>query len=205
MMRHDEPRANAAGQVDRLGGRHVAGNAACGVSAVDRQEQHVERIGTKLLGQARVMPVCRRYGRACSPSDSIDVPQVKMTPGRVGVEPLVGRGDRANAKAGTLERLSPASSPTIRSRGSPSASACSRIASGRTRPPASLPAARARSPGRSGRNACGWRARGRRSGRSSPSHRRSRHADVRPARGFVLLGQVLGEIEIDGQHARAAT
>ena len=90
------------------------------------------------------------------------VPQVKMTPVRVGVEPLVGRGNGADPKAGAFHRVArvDAQQPFRRQ------PQLQRMVEDRLRqherpPPARPPAARAKSPGRDGRNACGWRARDR--------------------------------------------
>ena len=198
MVRYDEPRANAAGQESGLTGRHVSRNSAGRIAAVDRQKQHVEWTGTERLGQPRI----NQGVAAVVEPESFgldDIPQIKMTPCR-----SVSRPSWAEATARTrnpaCSNVCPASSPAMRSSGRPRLARCSRIASGTTSQALDVRAKPPRSQGRSGPNACGWRAR-RRAGAAHTPYRGPRHSDMRPVRGIVLFGQMFGKIEIDGQHA----
>ena len=85
VMRHDEPRPDRGGQVDGLGRRHVARHAPRRVPAVDRQEQHVERLGPSRIGQA----VVGQTVATMIPSDSLGLDDV---PPRAGRPPERGPG-----------------------------------------------------------------------------------------------------------------
>ena len=87
-MWYKESRSHPDGQVDCLGGRHVAGHAARGVPAVDRQEHHIQRPFAQLLGQPRVAHAIAAVVDP-QPLSLNQEPEIKMPALRVGVEPFV--------------------------------------------------------------------------------------------------------------------
>ena len=123
-----------------------------------------------------------------------------MTPGRVRVEPLMGRRDRAHSKPGTFHAVAGVEAhETFRGQPERKCMVADRLRQDKDRPRA--------------RHQLGQGARVEVVGMLVAGEHdvdvvqvvavdwRSRHAHVRPARGFVLRGQVLGKIKIDGQHA----
>jgi hypothetical protein len=92
------------GEVHRLGRRHVPRHAPRRVPAVDRQEEHVERLLSQLLGQ----PVIRQAVSTIIQPEPLgldDVPQIKMTVALITVDLLVCRRDSSHPEPGPLDDL----------------------------------------------------------------------------------------------------
>ena len=119
-MGHDEPRPDLRRQVDRLGRRHVARHAPRRVAAVDRQEEHVERLGPELASAAPRKPGCRRYDRAWRPSALDDEPQIEMASRGVACRVRSwAEGMARIAEPGDFHAIARRPSPTSRRRAGP--------------------------------------------------------------------------------------
>ncbi len=161
--------------------------------------------GPSRSGESRDRPGCRRYGTAAAPRPRSRTP------------------DKDDARAASVSSLSwadgiartenPACSIAVAGIKADQpfgrhaeARACSRIASGTTRMASGEAASR--SGQRSRVEVIGVLVAGQHevdARRSLPCEGRAGHPDVRPIGRCVFLGQMLGKVEVDGQHAPAAT